>query len=300
MKKAASTFLETIITHPEKVLWPKEGYTKLDLLEYYQTIAPMILPHLKNRPIMMHRYPDGIDGKAFYQKEAPDFLPEWIKTVKVAHSDKTLSYIVISDVESLLYVANLGSIEIHSFQSCYPRIDYPICLVIDIDPEDLPFESVIEVALEVHKLFEKLGIKNFCKTSGKRGLHVFVPLAGKYKFEKEEMFSKLLANYLQKSIPDLISLVRDPAKRQKKVYIDYLQNGRTKTMIAPYSLRAIAEATVSTPLAWSEVKAGLDPQDFTIKTVVQRVKRKKDIFLGCLGKGIDMEHALRSLNLVLK
>lgn len=293
--KNSSDVLESVITHPEKVFWPKEGYTKRDLLEYYQQIAPLMLPHLVGRPIVMRRYPDGIKGEDFFQKVAPKFAPEWIETVTVEHFNKKIDYLVISDVRSLLYVANLGSIEIHPFMARYPKIDYPDFLVIDIDPNDVPFEAAIEVANEVHRQFEKLKIPSYCKTSGKRGLHVYVPLGGKYAYSDVVLLAKLLATFVHEALPEMTSVIRDPAKRKNKVYIDYLQNERTKTVVAPYSVRAIEGATVSTPLEWHEVKKGLDPRKFTIKTVPSRVKGKKDLFAPVLGKGISLQSLLKKI-----
>lgn len=292
--KTQNQVLDSIITHPDKVLWPDDGYTKHDLLEYYQNVSTYMMPHLFEKPIVMHRFPNGIDTGGFYQKEAPDSLPDWMHTVKVKHSNKMISYLLIPDVQSLLYVANLGSIEIHPFLSRYTQIDRPDVLVIDIDPEDLPFESVVEVAQGTNRVLEKLGIEAFCKTSGKRGLHIYVPLDAKYAYKDVENFAKLLAHYIHVQIPDITSLIRDPAKRQKKVYLDYLQNGRMKTVVAPYSVRPVEGASVSAPLEWKEVKKGLDPHDFNIKTILLRLKKKGDLFKGVLGKGIDMKKILRS------
>lgn len=290
-----SNALGEIITHPNKVLWPEDGYTKHDLLEYYQGVSQYILPHLKERPIVMHRYPNGIQGEGFYHKEAPDFIPPWIRTVNVEHSDKTIPYILIPNVQSLLYVVNLGSIEIHPFLSKYTDIDKPVALVIDIDPVSLPFESAVEVAKETQKILAKLKVEAYCKTSGKRGLHIYLPLDAKYEFADVENFAKLLAYYIHTQLPEITSLVRDPAKRQKKVYLDYLQNGYSKMVVAPYSVRPLDGAPVSAPLEWKEVKKGLDPKDFNIKTMIPRLKKKGDLFKGVLGKGIDMKKILKIL-----
>lgn len=291
-----SSVMNEIITHPEKVFWPHEGYTKKDLLDYYVAIAPFLLPHLKDRPMTLHRYPDGIEGADFYQKEAPEFIPDWLHTARVEQSKKEIRYILIKDIKDLLYVANSGSIELHPFLSRYPHVDYPDFLVLDIDPVDLPFDATIEVSKEVHKILKKLEVDHYCKTSGKRGMHLYIPLNGKYAYEPVEALSKLLAFYIHQSLPDITSVVRDPAKRQKKVYVDYLQNGRTKTVVSPYSVRPVEGATVSAPLDWKEVKKGLDPHDFTILNMPARVKKKGDLFKPVLGKGIDMRALLKKLD----
>lgn len=265
--KAAPQTLEGIITNPNKIYWPKEKYTKHDLLNYYQTIAPYMLPYLKNHPVVLNRFPDGIDGKNFFQKEAPTFIPDWIKTVSVQHAEKKISYLLINDVPSLLYAANLGSIEIHIFESTYQKIDYPDYIVLDLDPEDVPFSEVIETARELHRFLDELNIPNSCKTSGKRGLHLYIPMGAKYTFEQAADFAHLLAMRFHERMPDITSLERNPKHRQNKIYIDWLQNGRTKTVVAPYSVRPVPLATVSMPLQWSQVKKGLDPKKFTIQTV---------------------------------
>jgi bifunctional non-homologous end joining protein LigD len=291
------TIDDEVATHPEKVFWPEEGYTKGDLLQYYSDIAIYILPHLLNRPIVMNRYPDGIDGESFFQKEAPAFLPDWVRTVKIKHPNKTIHYILIDDVRSLLYVVNLGSIEINAFLSSYEYLDYPEILSIDLDPEDLPFEAVVEVALVTHQLLDQFNIVHCCKTSGKRGLHIYLPLKDRYAYEQVAQFAKLLAVLIQERNPDLVSLVRDPKKRQKKVYVDFLQNSKTKTMVSPYSVRPIAHASVSTPLEWKELNTKLEPHKFDIKTVPKRLEKKGDLFKPLLiSKGIDIEAFLKELS----
>lgn len=293
--ESSAESLDTIITHSEKVLFPDEGYTKEDLLKYYQSISSYILPHLKDRPITLHRYPDGIHGKSFFQKEAPDFIPDWIQTAKVKQSDKAVNYLLIPDEPSLLYAVNLASIELHPFLSTYPEVDYPDFLVLDIDPGELPFSAVIEVAQEVHKILKKLGVEGYCKTSGKRGVHIYLPLQARYEYEVVENLAKLLALYIHQTLPSLTSVVRDPSQRKDKVYIDYLQNGRSKTVVAPYSVRPVEGASVSAPLEWKEVKKGLDPHDFTIKTMPGRLAKKGDLFKPVLGKGISIKSLLAKL-----
>jgi bifunctional non-homologous end joining protein LigD len=286
---------DSLLTHPDRIFWQKQQLTKGDLFHYYEQIAPYILPFLKDRPIMMHRFPNGVDQQGFFQKDAHESTPKWVKTVAIQHTDKKIKYIVIQDVRSLLAVANLGTVEIHTFLNRYQNLDYPDYCVLDLDPEDLPFEAVVEVAQGIHRFLDKLDVPHFCKTSGKRGLHIFLPLKAKYTYEQVVNFGKLIAQILHESMPSLTSVVRKPKDRQGKVYIDYLQNGATKTVVAPYSARAVDFAGVSTPLLWKEVKQGLDPQEFTIVTVPSRVKKIGPIFKEVLGKGINLETLLKKL-----
>lgn len=289
------TTTKEAVTHPDKIYWPKEGYTKQDLIDYYQSVAPLMLPYLKDRPIMMFRFPHGIGKEGFVQKDAPTFLPEWIAKAEIQHDKKLISYILVQDVKSLLYVVNLASIEIHAFLSRYETLHEPDFLSIDLDPVHVAFNEVVDLAREVHSYLDHLQIPNFCKTSGKRGLHLFLPLGAKYDYEQVEDFSKLLAHLLHEQFPEITSLVRDPKKRDHKIYFDYLQNAMTKTMVAPYSVRAIEGAPVSTPLEWKEVKKGLDPQAFNIKTFTKRLK-KGDLFKGVLGKGGDIAKILNKIS----
>lgn len=285
------------LTHLEKIYWPKEKITKGDLINYYVTISKILLPHIKDRPMMMHRFPNGIQGKEFFQKDAPKFTPNWVKTISIHHHHKEepVHYILIQNLKTLLYVVNLGTIELHPFLSRVKKLDYPDYLVLDLDPENMPFKYVIQVAQCIHTLLKKLQVQAYCKTSGKRGLHIFIPLAAKYTFEESRICAELLANFAHQAIPELSSVIRNPAKRQKKVYIDFLQNSATKSVVAPYSVRPVAGAMVSTPIEWSEVTEKLDPTQFTIKTVPERVERIGDIFKPTLGKGINMKQLIQKL-----
>lgn len=287
---------EDLISNPDKIFWPDEKYTKRDLLEYYASISNYILPHLKDRPLVMHRYPDGINGEDFYQKEAPEHSPEWLQTADVRHSNKNVHYVLAPDKRSLLYIVNLGSIEIHSFLSRLQNLDYPDYAVMDLDPRGNPFSELIDIAQYLHGILNKLKLHSYCKTSGKKGLHVYIPTGGQYNFEFTLAFTQLLAQIIRKAFPKQTTLKRDPDMRQKKVYLDCLQNARTKTMIAPYSVRPEPGATVSTPLKWSEIKRGLEPQDFTIKTVIKRLDRMGDLFKPVLSvKSVDMQACLKKL-----
>ena len=281
------------LSHLDKFYWDK--ITKGDLLKYYESISSVILPYLKNRPLVMHRFPEGIKGVHFYQKEGGENLPYFVKTTKFQHEERKIGYIVAQNKETLLYVANLGSIELHVFNGSLPHLDKPDYMVFDLDPEAISFDAVVDTALVIHEILEELNLTSFCKTSGASGLHIYVPLKGKYRYPQVVSFAKLIAQAALQKLPKIISLERNPAKRQKKVYIDVLQNNQTKMMVAAYSVRAKPGATVSTPLLWKEVKHGLDLRDFTIKTVPKRLK-KGDLFKGVLGKGNDLKAALKKLD----
>jgi bifunctional non-homologous end joining protein LigD len=292
LKKQDGSNKNSFISNREKIYWPKEKYTKGDLLDYYESISSYLLPYLKGRPQVLHRFPDGIKGKDFYQKEAPEFTPEWMQTASIEHTDRVIKYLMIENLNSLLYVVNLGCIELHPFNSRTSKIDYPDYLVLDLDPEAIAFKYVVETAKVLHEILESIGLPHYCKTSGKRGLHLFVPLGAKYTFDQAGDFAQLLARLGHKELPSITSLTRDPKKRQNRVYIDYLQNSRTKTIVAPFSVRPASKATVSTPLEWEEVKKGLDPAQFTMLNVLDRLKNVEDPLKPMLEQEIDLSSAI--------
>ncbi len=264
----------------DKVLWKEDGYTKGDLLKYYEKVAPLILPYLKDRPLVLNRFPDGIEGGHFYQKNAGVHVPKFVKTIAIHQENKWIHYIVVQNIETLLYVANLVT-ELHIFNARIGHLEKPDYMVFDIDPLGVPFRETIKTARLIHDMLDEMDAPNFCKTSGGKGLHIYVPTRGKYTHDQIKTFVYLFAIEVQKRLPDLISLKRMPSKRHKKIYIDYLQNRRHQTMVAPYSVRAFPHAPVSMPLKWSEVKPGLDPLQFTLKTPI----RKTDAFKGVLKLG---------------
>ncbi len=285
---------EVVYTNLDKIYWPKEKYTKGDLLDYYKSIAPFILPYLKNRPIMLHRYPEGVEKPGFYQKDL-ETTPKGVKTCPVEHEGKIVHYLLINDLQSLLYAINLGSIDLHPFMGHGKTLDSPDYCVIDLDPHGVPFTKVVEVALAFHELLKELKITHCCKTSGGNGFHIFIPLHGKYDFEQSRQFATVMAHYIQKQFPRHTSLERSPEKREKKIYLDCLQNRTGQTVVAPYAVRPRPHALVSTPLQWDEVTLDLDPRAFTIKTVPNRLKEKGDPFKAILGKGVDIKAVLNRL-----
>lgn len=294
--KKASQDKDIKFSNLEKFFWPKLKLTKGDLIHYYQDVSDYILPYLRNRPVMLRRFPDGINDEGFIQKDTASLhLPSWIQTIDIKHENKTISYILIQDKDSLEYVVNLGTIEMHPFISQIKTPEYPDYFVIDLDPEAVEFEQVVETAQTIHEILDDLKVINVCKTSGKRGLHICIPMGRKYTFDQALQFGQVIAQYVNSQIPDITSLIRQPARRQKKVYLDVLQNHYKQTVIAPYSARGTEFATVSTPLKWTEVKKGLDPKDFNITNVPARLKKLGDIFTPVLEKGIDIAGSLKKL-----
>jgi len=287
-----------ITTHPDKVFWPREGYTKGEMVEYYRAIAKWMLPYLADRPVMLTRYPDGIAGKSFYQKDAPAFAPRWIRTERVysEDADREIDFFVIENEEALAYVANLAAITIHVWSSRTPHLERPDWLLFDIDPKGSTTANAVVVAKEVAKALKEIGMRSYLKTSGQMGLHVVVGLKPKYTYDQARMFSELVARLVVARIPDLATLVRSPHARKGKVYIDYLQLGHGKTIAAPFTIRAQDRAPVSAPLKWSEARSDLNPGDYNIKNMASRMKRlANDPFIGALNDQMTLEDALSTL-----
>jgi bifunctional non-homologous end joining protein LigD len=287
------------LTHLDKVYWPDEGYTKGDMIEYYDKVYKYISKYLKDRPESLRRNPNGIQDEGFFHKDAGDAAPEWADTYKMwsESADKEINYIVCNNKATLLYLANLGCIELNPWNSRTVSVDTPDYLVIDIDPsEKNTFEQVVDTALVVKEVLDKAGCKSYCKTSGATGLHVYVPLGAKYNYEQARDLAHTIAMLTHEQISGFTSLERALSKRGRdNIYIDYLQNRPGQTLACAYSLRPKTGATVSTPLDWSEVKHGLSPLDFHIKNTLKRLEQKGDIFSPVLGKGIDMLKVLKKL-----
>ncbi|WMJ75216.1 DNA ligase D [Cytophagaceae bacterium ABcell3] len=282
------------VTNLQKVYWPDEGYTKGELLEYYFHIAPVILPYLIDRPQSLKRNPNGVNSKGFFQKNMPASTPDWIYTKGIfsEHNQGEINFMFCQNVASLVYMANLGCIEINPWSSRLNSLEYPDYIVIDLDPQDVPFEQVIETALAVKKVLDQGGIQGVCKTSGSRGLHIYIPLGAKYDYDQGKDFAHLLATYVHELVPKFTSLERSPSKRRNKIYLDFLQNRKGQTLAAPYCVRPRPGATVSTPLAWEELKPGLSPAQFTMKNIFSRIKEKGDLFRPILSMENDLAEIL--------
>lgn len=285
-------------TNLSKVLFPEHGYTKQDLLDYYQAIAPYILPHLKDRPQSLHRHPHGIHEEGFFQKNASDDMPNWIPRMQIRSDseDRIINYVICNDLPTLLYLVNLGCIEINVWNAHAPLLNYPDYIVIDLDPDEIGFDEVIRVAQVSKRLLDIIDVPAFCKTSGKTGLHIYIPVEQKHTHEQAKKFAELLMYFVHKKLPDTTSLERSPTKRSGKVYLDFLQNRRGQTMAAPYCLRPVTEATVSTPLLWKEVRRGLNPNKFTIKTIFKRLNKTDGAWKGFFNAKTNLKTALEKLS----
>ncbi|MGH9364087.1 MAG: DNA ligase D [Thermoanaerobaculia bacterium] len=266
------------LSHLDKIFWPEEGHTKGDLIEYYRQIAPWLLPYLKDRPIVMARYPDGITGKSFYQKDAPSFAPPWLRTERIwsEGTEREIDYFVCDDLESLLYVANLGSIPLHVWASRVESLERPDWSILDLDPKGAPFSNVVAVARAIHALCEEIDMPHFIKTSGATGLHVLLPLGGQCTYAESRTLAEILARVVERQLLDIATTVRSVGARGGRVYIDFLQNVHGQTIAGPFSARPVPGATASAPLKWSEVNAKLDIGKFSIKTLPARMKRLKE------------------------
>lgn len=286
------------LTNQNKVYFPDNGITKGEIVQYYNEVADLILPYLKDRPQSMNRFPNGISGASFYQKDVDvDKVPAWLKTKKVfsESNEEYLNYLLCNDRATLLYMANLGCIEMNPWNSTIKHIENPDWLVIDIDPEKDNFEEVVKTALTVKEVLDELETECYCKTSGATGLHVYIPLGAQYDYDSIKILGELLATEIQSRLPETTSLERSIKKRKHKIYIDYLQNRRGQTLAAPYSVRPKPGATVSTPLEWSEVNLKLHPSQFTIKNVMKRFEKKGDLWQPVLGKGANIKKILHKL-----
>ncbi len=285
-----------VLSNLDKIFWPVEGYTKGDLIEYYRNISPILLPYLKDRPESLLRYPDGIDGINFYHKDL-DIAPRWIKKfiTKTQEENKKIHYLLCQDEATLVYMINLGCIDINPWNSRIGHLNYPDYMILDLDPEEVGFEKVIETALVVHEVLEEAGIPNYPKTSGASGMHIYSPLGAAYSYDQVRDIAQIIAIKVHERLPKITSLERHPIDRKGKVYLDCFQNARGQTLATPYSVRAKPGATVSTPLEWKEVNEKLMPQLFRMENILERIKKKGDLFRPVLGKGFDMKKALKKM-----
>ncbi len=295
-------------TNLTKVFWPPSDgnaavYTKGDLIDYYRNIAPWFLPYLADRPITLTRYPDGINGKSFFQKDAPPFIPGWMRTERLWSEDtgKELDLIIggprsEGDLETLLFLANLGAIVLHAWNARVADPARPDWIILDLDPKEAPFEHVITLAQEAKALCDEIGLPSFVKTTGSSGLHVLVPTGGALTHEQCKTFAELLARVMVTRRETIATIVRIPAHRGGKVYLDFLQNGHGKLLVAPFSVRPLPGAPVSMPLEWSEVREGLTPRQFTIANAIPRLQKlDRDPLVGVLTERPDLLAALGKL-----
>jgi bifunctional non-homologous end joining protein LigD len=281
------------LSNPDKVLFPRDGITKRDIWNYYEAIAPVMLPHLAGRPLTLQRYPDGIDGEEWYQQNVPLKQPAFVRLVDSGPHHENKKRIVCDSLDTLLWLANLAALTIHQWTSHVPprattraAIDHALSLpdyvVIDLDPGDGPWSHLVEVARAVKLLLDALKLTSFAKTSGKRGVHVVVPIAQGPTHEQATGFAEQIARAVAKVLPDVATVERMKDKRGGKLYVDYGQNGEGRTVVSPYTIRARDGAVVSTPITWDELTEDLDPTKFTIKNVPDRVAKLGELYAGVL------------------
>jgi bifunctional non-homologous end joining protein LigD len=286
------------LTNLSKIFWSEENISKRDVLNYYYQIVPYMLPYMKDRPQTLNRFPNGIHGKSFYQKDITGKAPDWIDTFhyysKTDQRDK--NFLVCTDEASLLYIASLGCIEMNPWSSRKQSPEHPDWCIIDLDP-DKPntFEQVIETAQVCKRVLDDSNIPCYCKTSGSTGIHIYIPLGAKYSYEESKEFGRAFVKIVHAEIPSFTSLERLTANRKGRIYLDFLQNRPQATVAAPYSLRPKPGAPVSMPLHWEEVKKGLKMLDFNIHNAIARLKEEGDLFKGVLGMGIEMQEAMKRM-----
>ncbi|MGO9849783.1 MAG: non-homologous end-joining DNA ligase [Methylocella sp.] len=285
-------------THLDKVFWPKERFTKGDVIRYYNKIADVILPYLRNRPMVLNRHPNGIRGASFFQKNVEQqHLPPFVKTIAVCarSTGRNVHYVICNNKQTLLYLANLGCIEMHPWNSRVATIRNPDFLSLDLDPGGNPFSEIVIVARAVRNVVEAAGGHCLVKTSGKTGIHVIVPLRARHEFAQVRTAAKTIARLVNRRLPKLTTNRPNAGRHSRKIYIDYVRNSIGQTLVAPYSLRAFPAATVSTPLEWRELSQSLRPSRYTLRTIFRRLHREGDIWQSAFRRSVNLERLVKRL-----
>lgn len=264
------------VSHKDKVLFPKSGITKNELVHYYEQIADYMLPYLKDRPLTMHRFPDGIAKKGFYQKNASGYFPDWIKTIKIKKKGGWVNHVICDTKETLVYLAAQGVITFHVTLSKVDRLDYPDKLIFDLDPPDNRFAPVVKGAMKLRHLLEKdLHLSTFVMLTGSKGLHLVVPLCRTENFDEVRDFAKKAVDFLSNKYPEQFTTAMRKDQRQGKLFLDYLRNSYAQTGVCPFSIRAMRGAPVATPIDWKELENGIpSSQAYDINTIFERLKQK--------------------------
>lgn len=288
------------LTHPDRILWPQDGITKAELVSYLTAVADAMLPHLRDRPLSLTRFPRGIQSGGFYQKNAPPYTPAWITTYTFSHGDREVHYILCQDLATLQWLGNQAVIEIHSWLSRAPNPYVPDFAVIDLDPDPpAGFAEAVQAALLVKRVLDAFGLRGYPKTSGATGVHIYVPVEPRYTYATLAAFVGAVGDLLRESVPWLVTRERAVARRGGKLYVDHLQNVLGKTLVAPYSPRPLDGAPVSAPLRWEELPA-VSPHMFTIRTMPARLAQVGDLFQEVLTDRQDIDAAVRQLGLHLQ
>jgi len=287
----------------DKVFWPDDGYTKGDLVQFYADVVPWLLPYLQDRPLVVTRYPDGILGKSFFQKDATRLAPPWVKSARVFSEveGEQVDAFVVNDADSLLYVANLAAIPLHLWSARLDDLEKPDSCILDLDPKGAPFEDVVEIALAIRALCGEIGLPSFPKTSGSSGLHVLLPLGKQLTHAQSVALGQLLATVISQQLPKIATVIRSPIEaRGGRVYVDFLQNGAGKLIASPFCVRPLKGAPVSTTLRWDEVVPSLRANTFTIRDVVPRLRERGDPMAPVLEVKPDLRAALDALEAKLR
>jgi len=288
------------LSHLDKVFWPQEGLKKVDLIHYYSEAASYLIPHLQERPLVWTRYPDGINSKGFYQKNAPAHLPDWINTFTYysQESDRDIHFILVSGTADLVWLANQAALEMHPWLSRAAAPDYPDFVVIDLDPSPgNTYKQVVQVAWTVKRVLDELKLHSYIKTSGAEGLHIYIPVQNQYDYKQIRDFAQSVAAAVCHLLPELATIERKVNKRGSLIYVDYLQNARGQTLCAPYSVRPRSGAPVSCPLHWEEIDL-IEPSQFTIKTILPRLHQYGDIFAPVLNDRQSLAEAQERLGIL--
>ncbi|WP_018133289.1 non-homologous end-joining DNA ligase [Effusibacillus pohliae] len=282
------------VTNLGKLLWPEAGITKADYIQYVIDMAPCLIRHLQDRPLTVVRFPHGIHADSFYQKNAPKDTPEWVQTFAVysKESKRDIHYILANNTATLIWLANQACIELHPWYSKIQNPDSPTNIAIDLDPTVPDFEKVRKVAFCIKEILDNLRFPSYPKTSGATGLQIFIPLRSGFTFRETRVITEFIARYMANRYPDLVTIERLVKDRGDKVYVDYLQHAPGKTLVGAYSPRPVPDATVSAPVTWEELVQGAVPEDFTIRTMPERVKKVGDLFAPMEQEGIDITHIL--------
>lgn len=283
------------LTNLQKPLWPDAGLTKGDYIHYLLQVAPVLLPHLRGRPLVLTRYPNGTEGKWFYQKNTPATAPEWLQTWTDTHGERPIRYVICNDLQTLAWLGNQAAIELHPWYSLAAAPQRPTVAVIDLDPsEGTDFDDARELAFIVRRFLQELGLNAYPKTSGATGLHLYIPIAPVHTYDEVVAFTRRLSELVEKTVPNRATTERTVKDRTGRVYLDFLQNGRGKTLASAYAPRPRAGAPVSAPLTWSELETAY-PGDFTLRTVPERVQAVGDVFAPVLAGGQTLHAAGRAL-----
>ncbi|MGH8273959.1 MAG: non-homologous end-joining DNA ligase [Gammaproteobacteria bacterium] len=267
---------EIEISNLDKVLFPDAGITKGDLVDYYRRIAKTMLPHIENRPLTLHRFPDGIGAKGFYQQNASDYFPDWIVRATLPKENGKVEHCLCNNAATLVYLAGQACITPHSWLARAGRPDHPDRMIFDLDPSDDNFDLVRFGARTIHEVLDDVGLANFVMTTGSRGLHVMVPLDASADFDAVRNFARRVAEIAAAWEPDRLTMEQRKNKRGKRLYLDIMRNAYGQTAVTPYAVRAKPGAPVSMPLEWSELDGKLRPDKYRIENVFRRLARKKD------------------------